>query len=222
MGEETTGGVGSEKEPPRDLLGELGQVWARIRQPWRRVLLRAAILLPVLSLGIPLAVWACGDEHTGGTLGDSAGLANAIVSGMAFAVLVATILLQSRELELQREELSAQRTEMEGQRAALEETAQAQRLTSEALGKQLTLAERDARLRGLASVLEVYDQITTRAENRVRGITSTGTRNRELVWVRDLVKHRNALLELLEKETRALLGKYPAVPPQPPRPPDLV
>ncbi|MEM1158545.1 MAG: hypothetical protein AAGH72_09840 [Verrucomicrobiota bacterium] len=47
-----------------------------------------------------------------GTLGDSAGLINSLFTGLAFAGLIYTILLQMRELKHQREDLKLQREEL--------------------------------------------------------------------------------------------------------------
>ena len=50
-----------------------------------------------------------------GTFGDQFGFVNALFSGLAFAGLICTILLQKNELTLQREELICTREEMERQ-----------------------------------------------------------------------------------------------------------
>ena len=63
-----------------------------------------------------------------GTFGDQFGAANALFSGLAFAGLIVTILLQRRDLRLQRKDLKMQRRELqitnkqlEGQKEQLEE-----------------------------------------------------------------------------------------------------
>jgi hypothetical protein len=55
-----------------------------------------------------------------GQFGDAFGLLSALFNGLAFAGLIITITLQSRELRLQRFELSATREEMRGQKEQLE------------------------------------------------------------------------------------------------------
>lgn len=55
-----------------------------------------------------------------GTFGDMFGSINALFSGLAFAGIIYTILLQREELGLQREELTATRKELEGQKIQLE------------------------------------------------------------------------------------------------------
>jgi hypothetical protein len=60
-----------------------------------------------------------------GQFGDLYGAINALFSGLAFAGVIVTILLQSRELALQREELAATRTELARAATAQEETLKA-------------------------------------------------------------------------------------------------
>jgi hypothetical protein len=59
------------------------------------------------------------DQTTRGTFGDMFGGVNAFFSGLAFAVLVFTLLQQRTELSLQRKELAMTREELAGQRRAL-------------------------------------------------------------------------------------------------------
>ena len=55
-----------------------------------------------------------------GQFGDMFGAANALFSGLAFAGLIITLILQRRELELQRQELALTRKEMEDQTVEFE------------------------------------------------------------------------------------------------------
>jgi hypothetical protein len=54
-----------------------------------------------------------------GVFGDSFGLLTSLFSGLAFAGLIITIVMQKNELELQREELSLTRSELSGQKEEL-------------------------------------------------------------------------------------------------------
>ena len=58
-----------------------------------------------------------------GTFGDTFGAINALFSGLAFAGLIYTVLLQRNELALQRQELYLTRQEMRGQRDQMEAQA---------------------------------------------------------------------------------------------------
>ena len=65
--------------------------------------------------------------------GDQFGAVNALFSGLAFAGLIFTIILQKKELSLQREELTETRAELRGQKEQMEEqnkTLQIQRFES--------------------------------------------------------------------------------------------
>lgn len=60
------------------------------------------------------------DNNERGTFGDMFGVVNSLFSGLAFAGLIYTIYLQSKELSLQREELEQTREELKGQKLQLE------------------------------------------------------------------------------------------------------
>jgi hypothetical protein len=75
------------------------------------VLVGAYYLIPYLAKdGLPASL---------GLFGDQFGAVNALFSGLAFAGLIYTILLQKEELKAQREELTLTRQEIEGQKLEL-------------------------------------------------------------------------------------------------------
>jgi hypothetical protein len=74
-----------------------------------------------------------------GSFGDMFGMANTIFSGLAFALLILTVLMQKEELELQRKELRDTRKE-------LTRTAEAQEKSEKALNEQLEELIRQRRL----------------------------------------------------------------------------
>lgn len=59
-------------------------------------------------------------EADRGSFGDKFGAVNALFTGLAFAGVIITIYLQSKELKLQREELEQTREELRGQKEALQ------------------------------------------------------------------------------------------------------
>ncbi|MBA3680207.1 MAG: hypothetical protein H0W73_03330 [Bacteroidetes bacterium] len=75
--------------------------------------------------------------QTKGQFGDMFGVLNAIFSGLAFAVLIYTALMQRIELKLQREELKLQRDEMTLNRVELKRQADAQQSTEIIMKTQL-------------------------------------------------------------------------------------
>jgi len=91
-------------------------------------LTRLGILAVVLALylacwfGIPhlIDLDKDGSWSTRGQFGDMFGTVNALFSGLAFAGIIYTILLQREELKAQREELQLTREELRGQKEELE------------------------------------------------------------------------------------------------------
>ena len=63
--------------------------------------------------------WHIQEAKNAGVFGDQFGAVNALFSGLAFAGLIYTILLQKEELKAQREELTLTRQEIEGQKLEL-------------------------------------------------------------------------------------------------------
>lgn len=73
-----------------------------------------------IVVALYLCSWVCinlnySSSSDRGTFGDQFGAVNALFSGLAFAGLIYTIILQRSELELQREELRMTRQEMHNQ-----------------------------------------------------------------------------------------------------------
>lgn len=96
--------------------------WIKRNLVW--VMLGGVVGLFLLNLSM---VFFVSNENTRGTFGDQFGAVNALFSGLAFAGLIYTIILQRRDLELQRndlklqcEELALTRKEMEEQTAEFE------------------------------------------------------------------------------------------------------
>mgnify|MGYP001586239089 CR=1 FL=1 len=84
-----------------------------------------------------------------GQFGDLFGSINALFSGLAFAGLIAAILLQHEELKLQRKELKLQREEMAASRAELANQARVQTLLFRATVGQIRVAAMQARVEAI-------------------------------------------------------------------------
>ena len=82
------------------------------------VMLGGVVSLFLLNLSLMLFI---DDPNTRGTFGDQFGAVNALFSGLAFAGLIYTIILQRRDLELQRNDLKLQREELALTRKEMEE-----------------------------------------------------------------------------------------------------
>lgn len=79
------------------------------------------IILSVVVVVLFVLSWLClaltiNDSEKQGQFGDQFGAVNALFSGLAFAGLIFTIILQKKELALQREELADTRQELSGQK----------------------------------------------------------------------------------------------------------
>lgn len=103
-----------------------------------------AVLCAVVLLGVGLFV-ALPDWQTRGQFGDMYGVLNTTFSGLAFAALVFTLVLQRKELRLQRLELALTRAELEKQSAAQTEHAKT--------------ALRAARIAALGSLYQSYSTL---------------------------------------------------------------
>lgn len=84
------------------------------------------ILLSVGVVGLFALSWwwlatTINNPEKQGQFGDQFGAVNALFSGLAFAGLIFTIILQKKELSLQREELTQTREELKGQKEQLTE-----------------------------------------------------------------------------------------------------
>lgn len=84
-----------------------------------------------------------------GTFGDTFGAINALFSGLAFAGIIYTILLQRKELALQRQELADTRIE-------LKRSADAQEKSEIALTNQIESMKTASKLNALNSLFEAY------------------------------------------------------------------
>lgn len=118
---------------------------ALIRNPF----LWAVLVIVAVQISVPVALWYfIGDSEKQGQFGDMFGVANSLFSGLAFAGLIYTILLQRRELQLQREELKMTREQLrrsaaaqEASEKALAEQAKAMRVTAELATIETLLSE---------------------------------------------------------------------------------
>lgn len=83
---------------------------------WVVVGLPAASVLLIWTLGWKILPALYGEPDSAGTAGDMFGSISSLFSGLAFAGLIATLVLQKVELSLQRRELTDTREEFERQR----------------------------------------------------------------------------------------------------------
>ena len=112
------------------------------------VVISAGVVALQAAIGA-VVYFAFHDWATRGQFGDLFGVVNALFSGLAFAGLIYTVMLQREELALQREELHLTREE-------LRRSATAQEQQEAALRVQAHAAERSAKLAATNYLLETY------------------------------------------------------------------
>lgn len=90
-------------------------------QQWGVFLIFGVVLASAMLLGyVPAAMY--GTPPDAATFGDSFGFVNALLSAFAFAAVILTLVMQSRELEMQREELRQSREQYEKMVSAQQES----------------------------------------------------------------------------------------------------
>lgn len=107
----------------------------------------ATTITIIWAVGGGLSYWLLTGGKERASLGDMFGGVNSLFSALAFGGLIYTVLLQMQELALQRRELEMTREE-------LRRTASAQEAASKALGEQIELMAKAARINGLAALLQ--------------------------------------------------------------------
>lgn len=133
--------------------------------------------IAALAIYYSLPDWA-----SRGQFGDLFGAANALFSGLAFAGLIYTVLLQRKELQLQREELRMTRTE-------LARSAKAQEKSERALASQALAAQTAAEIAAINNLLSHVHSETNRL--------SVGTSG-EIIYRAELEKLRSQHSNLLK------------------------
>lgn len=108
------------------------------------------IILAIWIISIIIVYKSFSNWTDRGTFGDAFGAINALFSGLAFAGIIYTILLQRQELILQREELRDTRIE-------LKRSADAQESSEKALLEQIKAMRKTAILNGYNSIVEFYN-----------------------------------------------------------------
>ncbi|MBL7951396.1 MAG: hypothetical protein JNM62_06720 [Flavobacteriales bacterium] len=119
-----------------------------------------AIVLVVWSASWIAIVYVEDEAVIRGQFGDMFGAVNSLFSGLAFAGIIYTILLQRRELGLQRRELESTRKE-------LERSANAQEEVKAEMLRQATIQSKAARVQALSVLinhLDRYEEMINRGE----------------------------------------------------------
>ena len=108
------------------------------------------LILIIWLLSTVLIIFGLDNWSDRGTFGDLFGAVNALFSGLAFAGLIYTIVLQKQDLELQRNEIALNRTE-------LKKTAKAQQNSEKALIEQVEQMKVASKLNALKTLIDYYN-----------------------------------------------------------------
>lgn len=167
---------------------------------WVSTLLLAALLTIVVFLWhwIPTAltkeVTTLSDR---GVYGDSYGSVNALFTGLAFAGLIFTVLLQQREIKLQREDFSEQLDEMQMSR---EEVAR----QSQILEHQLALTTKTHDLGRAELRFKILDAKISELEMKSHAWNESGRAKHSGSAIEAVVKQMERQLEELESRWDAV------------------
>lgn len=101
-------------------------------------------------LSAVIIIYFLDDWSQRGTFGDLFGAVNGLFSGLAFAGLIYTIVLQKRDLELQRSEIQMNRAE-------LKKSSKAQEKSERALSEQVEQMKVTSRLNALNTIINYYN-----------------------------------------------------------------
>jgi len=96
-----------------------------VNTPWLKMAGVSLVIIATLIITWVMIVIYIPEWENRGHFGSAFGAVGALFSGLAFGLLIYTVLLQSQELRLQREELKLTREELEGQKNQLEKHTEA-------------------------------------------------------------------------------------------------
>lgn len=127
--------------------------------------------------------------------GDAFGAVNALFSGLAFAGLIYTMIMQSKELALQREELAMQRQEMKESRGELEEQNRIQ-------AEQVELRKKEVRLAELNVEFRILERRIDHKRLLVEVARSIPTRDQGIGEMQDLIEDLDNMMTKFLQSTK--------------------
>lgn len=127
--------------------------------------------------------------------GDAFGAVNALFSGLAFAGLIYTMIMQSKELALQREELAMQRQEMKDSRGELVEQNRIQ-------AEQVELRKKEVRLAELNVEFRILERRIDHKRLLVEVARSIPTRDQGIGEMQDLIEDLDNMMTKFLQSTK--------------------
>ncbi|UTW68315.1 hypothetical protein KFE94_14455 [bacterium SCSIO 12643] len=148
-------------------------------------LLTKLIVLVILIWGLStiLIIFGLDNWSDRGTFGDLFGAVNALFSGLAFAGLIYTIVLQKNDLEFQKNEIALNRTE-------LKKTAKAQKNSEKALIEQVEQMKIASRLNALKTLIDYYNIQISSPHNTPEIIAKAKQKRKETIQEIDILIDR--------------------------------
>ncbi len=161
-----------------------------IRKPGRFLALAIAVVV-VWMLSFLFIYFFINNWSDRGAFGDLFGAVNALFSGLAFAGLLYTIILQKEDLLLQRKEIELNRTE-------LKKSAKAQVKSEKALTEQVEQMKITARLNALNTLINFYNIQIANTSNPEEIIVKAKQKRREVIKEIDSLIQRVSDDEILD------------------------
>jgi hypothetical protein len=126
-------------------------------------------LLSAIIIYFSVSNW--GDR---GAIGDLFGAVNALFSGLAFAALIYTIILQREEIRLNRSEIELNRKE-------LKKSVSVQQNSQKALREQVIQTHLTAKINAMSTVINYYNTQVSNVNNSPELIEKARTKRRDLI-----------------------------------------
>lgn len=109
-----------------------------------------------------------------GTMGDMFGAVNALFSGLAFAAILFTILLQREEIKMNRGEIELNRKE-------LKKSAAAQQRSQHALKEQVVQTHLTAKINAMSTVINYYNNQISNPNNSPEVVEKARQKRRAMI-----------------------------------------
>lgn len=139
--------------------------------------LSSIIFLAWVLSGI-ITYYAASNWSDRGTIGDMFGAVNSLFSGLAFAALIYTIIMQREEIKMNREEIVLNRKE-------LKKATTAQLHSQEALKEQVKQTHLTAKINAMSTVINYYNSQVSNPHNAPELIDKAKQKRRNLIQKMD-------------------------------------
>ncbi len=150
------------------------------KRPFTALIGMSLVVLLMWIGSVIIMLAAAPDWGTRGTMGDSFGAINALFSGLAFAALIYTIILQREEIKLNRNEIELNRKE-------LRKSVTAQQNSQEALREQVQQTHLTAKINAMSTVINYYNIQIANPQNPAEVIEKARAKRRALIQQIDIL-----------------------------------